>query len=102
MKKERVVLSLKAKASLHDIITYLKEHASREVAEHVRKGIIEKCKSLKNFSGYAKERYLDDLPDEYFSICKWDYLIIYKVLDKEIRVLNIIHTHTHPKSRLNI
>ena len=82
MKKGRVILSLKAKASLRDIVIHLKEHASPTIAEHVRKGIIEKCKSLKDFSGYAKERYLDDLPEGFHSVCKWDYLIIYKVLDK--------------------
>ena len=102
VKKERVILSLKAKSSLRDIIIHLKNHASPEIARHVRKGIIEKCKSLINFSGYAKERYLDDLPEEYHSVCKWDYLIIYKVSDKEVRILNIIHTHRHPEKRKNI
>ncbi len=100
--KERVILSLKAKASLRDIVTHLKKHASPAIAEHVRKGIIEKCKSLKDFSGFAKERYLDDLPEEYRSVCKWDYLIIYKLSDKEVRILNIIHTLRHPKKRKNI
>ncbi len=102
MKKERVIFSLKAKESLRDVVLYLKEHASPSTAEYVRKGIIEQCKSLKNFAGYSKERYLDYLPDEYRSICKWDYLIIYKVLDNEIRILNIAHTHRHPKKRKNI
>jgi plasmid stabilization system protein ParE len=102
MKKERVILSLKAKASLRDIVNHLKKHSSPETAKHVRRGIIEKCKSLKAFSGYAKERYLDDLPEEYHSVCKWDYLIIYKIADKEIRILNIIHTYRHPKKRQNI
>jgi plasmid stabilization system protein ParE len=102
MKKERVVFSLKAKASLHDIVVYLKDHASPSIAKHVKKGIIEKCRSLKDFSGYAKERYLEDLPEEYYSVCKWDYLIIYKVTNKEIRILNIIHVHRHPQKRKNI
>jgi plasmid stabilization system protein ParE len=101
-KNERVILSLKAKASLQDIVTYLKVQASPEIAEHVRKGIIEKCKSLKDFSGYAQEKYLDDLPEEYRSVSKWDYLIIYKIIDKEIWILNIIHTHRHPKKRGDI
>jgi plasmid stabilization system protein ParE len=102
MKKERVILSLKAKESLRDIVLYLKEHASPSTAEYVRKGIIEQCKNLKNFSGFAKERYLDFLPNEYRSVCKWDYLIIYTIKDKEIRILNIIHTHRHPVKRKNI
>lgn len=102
MKKERVILSLKAKESLREIVIYLKVHASPTTAEYVRKGIIEQCKNLKNFSGYAKERYLGYLPDEYRSVCKWDYLIIYTIQEKEIRILNIIHTHRHPQKRKNI
>lgn len=42
MKKERVILSFKAKASLRDIVNYLKNNVSPDIAEHVRKGIIEK------------------------------------------------------------
>jgi plasmid stabilization system protein ParE len=102
MKKERIILSVKAKESLQDIVLYLKEHTSPSIAEHIRKGIIEKCQSLKNFSGYAKERYLDDLPEEYRSVCKWDYLIIYRISGKEIQILNIIHTHRHPLKRKSI
>lgn len=102
MRRNKVIFSLKAKDSLRDIIIYLKQNASSAVAEHVRKGLIEKCKSLEDFSGYAKERYLDDLPEEYRSICKWDYVIIYQLRDKEIWILNIIHTRRHPMKRKDI
>jgi len=102
MKKDRVIFSLKAKTALKEIINYLKQNTSPSIAEYVRKGLIEKCKGLKDFSGYAKERYLEDLPEEYRSVSKWDYVIIYKVLDKEVRILNIIHTHRHPKKRKDI
>lgn len=102
MKKNKVVFSLKAKLSLQEIVEYLKENASSAIAVYVRKGIIEKCKSLKKFSGYAKERYLEDLPEEYRSVCIWDYVIIYKILDQEVWILNIIHTRRNPQKRKDI
>lgn len=102
MKKRNVILSLKAKSSLVDIIAYLKKNASSSIAKYVRKGLIEKCKSLGDFSGYSKERYLEDLPEEYYSTYKWDYLIIYKVSDKEVRILNIIHTRRNPIKRKDL
>jgi plasmid stabilization system protein ParE len=102
MRRKKIIFSINAKNSLQDIIYYLKTNVSPSVAEHVRKGILEKCKSLKNFSGYSKERYLDDIPEEYRSVCKWDYVIIYKILDTEIQILKIIHSHRHPQKRKDI
>ena len=102
IKRDKLIISLKAKESLHGIVIYLKENASPKIAEYVRKGILERCKDLKNLSGYAHEPFLEDLPGEYYSIRKWDYIIIFTVNDKEIRVLNIIHSHRHPLSRQNL
>jgi plasmid stabilization system protein ParE len=102
MKKDKVVFSLKAKLSLQEIVKYLKENASTATATYVRKGIIEKCKGLKDFSGYAKERYLEDLPQEYRSVYVWDYIIIYKIADQAIWILNIIHTHRNPQKRMDL
>ena len=70
MRKDRVIITHKARTSLRSYIKYLKENISEETAEHVRKGIIDTCKSLKNFSGYSKERYLEDESKEYRSVTK--------------------------------
>ena len=102
MRKDRVIITHKARTSLRSYIKYLKENILEETAEHVREGIIDTCKSLKNFSGYSKERYLEDEPKEYRSVTKWDYNIIYTVENDEVRVLNIIHTSKHPKKRKDI
>ena len=102
MKKSKVIIAHKARESLRGYIQYLKREVSEETAEHVRKGVLDKCKSLKNFPGYSKERYLEDEPGEYRSVTKWDYNIIYTVSKDEVRVLNIIHTSRHPSRRKDI
>lgn len=102
MKREKVVISLKARTSLREYVKYLKEEVSPEVAERVRTGIINKCKQLKNFSGYSKEPYLEDEPLDYRSVSIGSYLIIYRVTEKEVRVLNIVHTSRHPDIRKDV
>lgn len=102
MNKTKVIIAHKARESLRGYIQYLKKEVSEETAEHVRKGILDKCKSLKSFSGYSKERYLENEPREYRSVTKWDYNIIYTVSEDEVRVLNIIHTSRHPSKRKDI
>jgi len=68
----------------------------------VRKGILDKCRQLKYFSGYSIERYLEDEPIEYRSVTHWNYNIIYTIKEDEVRVLNIIHTSQNPSVRMNI
>ncbi len=99
IKRDKVVISAKAKESIKRIVEYLKEEASLKIADKVRKGIIEECKNLKNFAGYSKERSLEKQPGNYRSIHKWDYIIIYTITEKEVRVLNITHASMHPVTR---
>lgn len=99
IKREKIVISEKAKAFIKRIVEYLKEEATPEIAEKVRKGILTECKDLKNFSGYSKERYLEEEPGDFRSVHKWDYIIIYTVTEKEVRILNISHASMHPDTR---
>ena len=101
-KKQKLVISLKARASLKSYIEYLRKEVSEETAEHVKKGILLKCRRLINFSGYSKERYLEQEEIEYRSVTQWDYNIIYTVKKEEVRILNIIHTSKHPEKRKDI
>ena len=102
MQKSRVVISHKARASLREHYEYLKQEVSEDTARHVKNGILAKCKSLKTFSGYSIETYLEDEPVAYRSVTKWEYNIIFRVVDKEVRILNIVHTKMHPDKRKNI
>jgi plasmid stabilization system protein ParE len=102
MQRDSVIITHKARASLKAHVDYLKTNATPQAAERVRKGVIKKCKSLKNFSGYSVERYLEDEPIEYRSVTIWDYNIIYTATPHEVRILNIIHTSMHPSSRKDV
>lgn len=98
MKRERVVISFKVRKSLRDFHNYLANEVSKETADYVVKGILQRCKQLKNFSGFSKELYLEELPGDYRSVTQWSFKIIYSVEKDEIRVLNIIHTSRDPKN----
>lgn len=102
IKQRKILISQKAQLSIKAIYEYLKTEVSVETAQKVKKGIINKCKELKNFAGYSKEECLSDLNGDYRSVLQWNYLIIYSVTDKEIRILNIIHASMHPDKRKNI
>ena len=99
IKREKVVISRKAHESIKSIFNRLRREVSLETAQNVRDSIIEKCKGLKNFSGYSKEHYLEG---DYRSITIWDYVVIYRVVKDVVRILNVIHTSMHPDQRKDI
>jgi len=102
MKREKVIISRKAQESIKGIFNHVKRASSLETAQKVKITIITECKELKDFSGYSKERYLEDLKGEFRSVTVWDYNIIYSLTEREVRVLNVIHTSTHPDKRKDI
>lgn len=102
MKRRKVVFSLKFKDSFQQYILYVKSNSSPEMAKHVKNGILETCRGLADFSGYSKELFIIDKSTEYRSVTKWNYLIIYKIKDDEIWILNIIHTSRNPAQRNDI
>jgi len=99
LKREKVIITRKAQESIREYYNYIKRTASQESAHKVRKAILDKCKGLKDFSGYSEERYLKG---DYRSVTQWDYNIIYTVAGNEVRILNVIHTSEHPDKRKNI
>jgi len=102
MNREKVIISRKAQESIKDIFNYVRRESSLNTANIVKNSIIDRCKNLKDFSGYSKERFLDKLNGDYRSVTIWDYNIIYRVTANEIRVLNVIHTSMHPERRKDI
>jgi len=103
LRKDKVVISNKARNSIKEIFEEIKERKqSVSIAHYVRKGILDKCLELKNFSGYSQEEFLKDLSGNYKSVSKWNYLIIFTVSDNEVRVLNVVHTGKHPNARKDI
>jgi plasmid stabilization system protein ParE len=102
MKHRKVIFSRKFKESLKEYIMYLKENVSDETANHVKNGILDKCRSLSDFAGFSKELYILDEATDYRSVVKWKYLIIYKIKNDQVWILNIIHTSRHPNHRSDI
>lgn len=102
MKKSGVIISHKARSSLRKYIEHLKKEASQETAKYVKSRILERCKSLKDFSGYSIEHYLENEQKEYRSVTQWNYNIIYTIEKDQVRVLNIIHTSLHPSKRKDL
>ncbi len=64
LKKEKVVISRRARRSIREIYEYIKDREkSKEKAHYVRKSILAKCLGLKDFSGFSQESYLEEYPD---------------------------------------
>jgi len=92
MKLYRVRWDTNAKASLKAIVHYIKEE-SPAAAKKVRTGLLKLTASLKKMpERYSLEPYLEHKGNEYRSVAKWSYKIIYRVSDKEVRILEIVHT----------
>src|SRR5258708_11794257 len=93
----RVVIPPTAKASLRDIIEYIKKD-SPAAAIKVSKKLIAIAKSLKERpERFSKEEYLTDKEGNYHSVTQWHYKIVYKVLSDEVVVLRFIHTSRDPE-----
>lgn len=97
--RDRVIITKKAQASIYKIYKHVRRVSSEEIAKKVRDALISRCRGLKDFSGYSKERYLDG---DYRSVTQWDYLIIYTVFASEIRILQVLHTSQHPDKRKKV
>lgn len=92
MKSYRVVWDTRAKESLRDITLFIKEE-SPGAARKVRMELLKLTASLKRMpERFSAEPYLEQKGSEYRSVVKWTYKIIYLVCEKEVRVLEIIHT----------
>ena len=94
----RVIVTLSAKESLHDVIEYIKKD-SPSAASKVRKKLIETAKSLKELpERFSREENLFEMHGNYRSVTQWHFKIIYKVLDDEVLILRFMHTSRDPES----
>jgi plasmid stabilization system protein ParE len=91
-KRYRVIWDTRAKESLKSIILYIKEE-SPAAARKVRSELLKLTASLNKMpERFSMEPYLEHKGNEYRSIAKWSYKIIYRVAEEEVRILEIIHT----------
>jgi len=86
----------KAVESLRDIYEYIKEE-SPSGATKVRKALLSLARSLGDFpEKYPQEPYLKEETNNYRSVSKWSYKLIYEVTDEEVIIVLVFHTSQHP------
>ncbi|MEZ5071936.1 MAG: type II toxin-antitoxin system RelE/ParE family toxin [Bacteroidales bacterium] len=86
----------KAKESLDDIYEYIARD-SVSAAKHVKKTLVQLAGSLGFLpEKYSREEYLDNEPENYRSVSKWRYKIIYEVTDQYVIISDIFNTSQHP------
>jgi len=95
-KKLPILWDKKAKANLDDIY----EHISKDsipAARKVKKELIRLARGLNDFpEKYSVEPYLADEPENYRSVAKWSYKIIYEVTEDSIIIADVFQTSQHP------
>lgn len=98
--RKRVIITKRARRSIREVYEFIKEREQSSIKAHyVRQSLVDKCRSLKHFSGYSKERFLESYAEDYRSVRLWNYIIIFIQKGNEVQILNIVHSHQHPKSR---
>ena len=81
-----------AKKHLDNIYEYIAED-SDPAARKVKKELINLAHSLNDFpEKYAIEEYLANEPENYRSVSKWSYKIIYEVTEECIIIADIFQT----------
>lgn len=89
-----------AKENLDQIYDYIAKDSITS-ARHVKKSLVELAHSLNDFpEKYSKEEFLADEPENYRSVSKWSYKIIYEVTDEYLIIADIFQTSQHPSKIL--
>ena len=85
-----------AKDNLDAIFDFIAED-SVNAAKKVKSEIVKLVRSLSDFpEKFAKEKYLADEIENYRSVSKWSYKIIYEVTNDCIIIVDVFHTSQHP------
>ncbi len=86
----------RAKENLDSIYDFIAEE-SVSAARYVKKELIKLAHSLNVFpEKYSKEEHLANEPENYRSVSKWSYKIIYEVTDECLIIADIFHAGQHP------
>ncbi len=102
MKKLPIQWDRKAKDNLDSIYDYIATD-SIVAARYVKRELIKLINSLNDFpEKYSKENYLENEPENYRSITKWSYKIIYEVTEECLIIVDVFHTSQHPSIIANV
>lgn len=101
VERYEVVITSRAEESLEQIILSLEERASYEIADRVRKGLLESIAKLERHP--ESNSIVQEISDEkvtYRRVLKWSYRIIYTVEEvvKIVFVLDIDSPRRDPKN----
>ena len=95
-KKKNILWDIKAKESLDFIYEYIAKD-SLQAAKYVKKELVLFIATLYQFpEKYSKEEYLKHEPEDFRSVSKWNYKIIYEITEKSIIIIDIFHTSQNP------
>ncbi len=90
-----------AKKHLDTIYEHIAED-SIPAARMVKKALVKLAHSLNNFpTKYSVEEFLADEPENYRSVSKWSYKILYEVTEECIIIADIFHTSQHPSKMVS-
>jgi len=85
-----------AKNNLDEIYAYIAKD-SIIAAQRVKKELVKLAHSLNDFpEKFSIEEFLANEPENYRSVTKWSYKIIYEVTEQYIIIVDIFHTSQHP------
>ena len=85
-----------AKENLDNIYAYIAED-SITAARKVKKELVKLAHSLNDFpEKFSIAEYLADEQENFRSVSKWNYKIIYEVTQECIIILDVFHTSQHP------
>jgi len=94
-KKLPILWDRLARESLNDIYEYILRDSAQN-ARKVKKELIKLAGSLNDFPDkYSREVFLEEEPENYRSVSKWSYKIIYEVTDDAIIIADIFNTNQH-------
>ena len=94
--KKNVVWDSEALSELKTAYEYLKER-SPSSAKKVRKAILEKTKALANHPEmYEPDRFKNNNDGNYRAFELYNYRIVYRITETEIRILRVRHTSREP------
>lgn len=85
-----------AKNNLDEIFEYIAED-SITAARKVKKELVKLAHSLNDFpEKFSVEEFLANEPENFRSVTKWSYKIIYEITEEYIIIVDIFHTSQHP------
>ena len=96
-KKPQVIWDIEAKHALDNIYDYIYLD-SPSAAKYVKRTIVKLASTLNYFSEkHARELILEEEKENYRSITKWHYKIIYEVTPEAIIIVYVFHTSQDPE-----